>query len=95
MSYTYLTDEDAAERFGTYEALYQDCVVDDIMTATSLIDLSNITKGRFQFTATGMFADCIWVDYYRTDSGKLRLDNDTGSLTLKETQERRVVIQGV
>jgi hypothetical protein len=71
----------------------QDIEVESIMSIEELINLQADTQGRFSFNmhGSGVFADCMWVNYYK-DSRGYRVKRSNGSWKLLEFQNKQVII---
>lgn len=95
MSYDYLTPT----QFKTLTGLDDDGISTinppDTMTTLELITLTNNTKGRFNFKmdASGLYAKCTWANYYTTETGNYRVDQETGAASMLGTEYKDVVIQ--
>ena len=72
----------------------EDITVPDTMTVAQLIALESDTDGRFGFKIdpSGLFATCIWVNFYKKDD-KREKDVKKGCWKLLERQTKKVVIQ--
>ena len=97
MSYDYLTPEEMYSRaspkpvqgVGYYE--FKD--IGDSMTATEL--QAELNKGRLWIDeAKGVLYTIRYTQYYYTDSGNLKLDNDTGALELVPMITKTIIITG-
>jgi len=62
--------------------------ISDGITEGDLFRLSKETKGRLAYEVVQGVAWCRWVDYYKTDSGRLRQDQKTGAYDCLEVQEK-------
>lgn len=93
MSYTYYTDEEATQAFDLPVDYFGDIVLEDTMPASVLVAIRNRTKGRLSMNIEGIIAECSYVNFYRTEtSGKLRFDNETGSLSILDRVFTYVVV---
>lgn len=94
MSYDYLTPEEFMELTGMDLKAISPIEPADNMTLIELIRLSKDTVGRFTFVLhpSGLYAECAWVNYYQTDSGNYKIDNNTGSAVLNDRQSKDIVL---
>lgn len=94
MSYEYLTPTQFKDLTGLDDAGIAELDPPDSMTLLAMIALNSNTKGRFSFKVdqSGLFAACSWVNYYTTDGGNYRIDEETGAASLLNPQQKDIVI---
>ena len=94
MSYDYLSPTEFKNLTGLDDAGIADIDPPDSMNIAALITLNSNTKGRFsyQMHSSGLYVKATWVNYYRTDTGNFKVDNDTGSAVLLEREYKDIVI---
>lgn len=95
MTYDYYTPEQFEEFTGLGPEGIADIDPPESMTLKAMIILNYNTKQRFSFNvdASGLFAQCTWRNYYRTDAGKYRVDEETGAASLLPIERRDIAIE--
>lgn len=95
MSYDYITPEAmyarAQKKPKQGEVYYEKKVAPDTMTAAKLQE--NINKGRFWISETiGSLCHVYYTQYYYTETGNLKLDNERGYLVLDKAVSKWIVV---